>query len=165
MMPLDDFSCTPVYSTPPGASAGEQPAPPLLADLLEEIEAVILHYVRLREPRVVALLAQWVALTHLYERFKYTPQVWIHSAMPRCGKSRLLELLVLFSRGRPPVMVCLTAAVLFRCPPGPLFLDEVDQLRNSDRKEHGMSIPILNHGYMSGGLANARRLHRVVAGR
>ena len=65
MMPLDDFSCTPVSSTPPGAPAGGRPAPPLLADLLDEIEAVILHYVRLRAPRVVTVLALWVALTHL----------------------------------------------------------------------------------------------------
>ena len=151
-MPLDDDSGTQVSDTPPDAPAELQAAPSRLADLLTQVETVVLRYVRLRDPPVVAVLAIWVAHTYLYERFKYTPYLSIQSAMPRCGKSRLLELLALFSKGRPPVMACPTAAVLFRRPPGPLFLDEVDTLRSSDRTEHGTIIQILNHGYVAGGV-------------
>jgi len=130
-------------------------ASPSLAASLEEIAGIIRRYIVLPHPHLEILIALWVANTYVFERFRYCGYLAIRSATPGCGKSYLLELIAMFSNGRPSVTGIPTAATLYRrvgqARPV-LILDEVDNLRNADKDTHGQVLAVLNLGFKQGAM-------------
>ncbi|MEO7862849.1 MAG: hypothetical protein ABIU05_20915 [Nitrospirales bacterium] len=133
------------------SAAANQQHPPRLADLLEEIIAMIQHYIALPHRDLAALIACWIANTYTFECFQYCGYLWLHSATPACGKSQLLRLIGSFAKGAPQPTTFPTAAVLFRSQGQALLLDEVEALRGQDKHTHGDLLAILNEGFRRGG--------------
>lgn len=125
---------------------------PVLAEVLDEIALLIDHYFLLPHPFISILIACWVAQTYCFERFEYCGYLAFRSATPRCGKSRLLKLVAMLSKEKPPVFEQPTAAVLFRANQAVIVMDEVDRLRDADRQSYGDVISILNAGFERSGV-------------
>lgn len=122
-----------------------------LGDVLGKIVELVGRYSYLPHPSLAVLIACWIANTYTYEHFRYCGYLALRSAMPRSGKTRLLDLIGQLSNGSPRPTVLPTPAVLYRGKRKVLLLDEVDRLKNSDRETHGAIIGILNAGFQAGG--------------
>lgn len=133
----------------PASEKGE-PAPPCLADLVDEIAATILRHALLPADEIATLVSLWIAGTYCFRGFRYTGYLALRSATPRCGKSRLLRLVSAFAEGNPPVTSIPTAATIFRSGRSVLLLDEVDKLRNQDKDTYGEVLAVLNVGFERG---------------
>jgi len=138
-------------SIPQRSAAPSQPHPLRLADLLDEIVAIIQCYITLPHGNLAVLIACWIANTYTYQHFPYCGYLALRSATPRCGKSRLLQLIGLLAKGTPTPITFPTPAVLFRRQQDVVLLDEVDALGNRDKKMHGDLLNILNVGFQRNG--------------
>lgn len=132
------------------AAPTEPEEPARLADLLDEVAHLISRYTRLPVAAFAMLIACWIANTYLYERFRYCGYLALRSATPRCGKSRVLQILAQLVAGHPSINANPTAATLFRSSKKVLVLDEVDRLRNADKENFGTVMAILNVGFERG---------------
>jgi hypothetical protein len=106
------------------ATANPEP----LKNILAQLEAFLGRYIVFRSPAQATVIAVWIAHSHAIEATDFTPYLHISSPEKRCGKSRLLDLLVLLVRAAWAV-VSPSEAVVYRkisssCPT--LLLDEAD---------------------------------------
>jgi hypothetical protein len=134
----------------PATAVASASSIPQLGDILDEIEQLILRYISLPSPELAMVIACWIANTYTYERFRYCGYISIRSATPRCGKSRLLELIAMLSNGNPPVTTSITPATIFRSRRPVQVYDEVDRLRGTDKEAAAMVMAILNQGFKRG---------------
>jgi len=137
---------TPSWEVPPAAD---------LAVLLDDVRAIIRHYVIVDSAQADAL-ALWVAHTHALAAAEATPYLAVNSAEKRSGKTRLLETLSLLV-ARPWLTGRVTAAVLIRklaAPPPTLLLDESDAAFKAEKEYAATLQAILNSGYRRGGCAS-----------
>jgi len=123
---------------------------PPLADLIQEIEQAILKYVELEAAELATLLALWIVQSYNIKAFAFCAFLSLQSASPRCGKSRLLEVLGCMTAEPTPLETVPSAAVLYRGESVVIFLDEVDGLRNADKEKFGEVMAILNVAFKRG---------------
>ena len=143
----------------PVASAFHGPV--RVADEIDRITHLIQHYTALPNNDLGLLLACWIVNTYTFQHFRYCGYLALRSATPQCGKTRLLRLIGSVSKGNHKPIAFPTAAVIFRCGWEVMLLDEVDQLRNSDKDTYGALLAVLNIGFERGGavLRNERVEH------
>lgn len=124
---------------------------PSLARLLEEIEQYICRYLVL--PKIAYLpLALWAAATHASSLFDCFPYIAVISAVKRCGKTRVAEVLEMVVR-QPWRGTMPSSAALYRllCA-GTLLLDETEPLNAKNKSEATQNLlGVLNAGYRKGG--------------
>jgi hypothetical protein len=132
--------------------ATEQPEAEALAVLLQQMASIFNKYVELPSPEYATLISLWVGNTYAYLLFDSCGYLRLKSATPRCGKSRLLELIGSLVDPPVPIMTMPTAAILFRSERPVLILDEVDNLRQKDKEAYGDVLAILNMAYKKGGI-------------
>lgn len=111
---------------------------PASAELLREVESFLIRFVIL--PRCTVLpLALWVVATFCFDAFDAFAYLSVTSPMPRCGKTRLLEVLSLLV-SNPERTANISEAALFRiieADSPTLLLDEAETLRGkSERAEY-----------------------------
>jgi hypothetical protein len=116
------------------------------------VESFITRYAVLPEPARLPV-ALWAIATHLANSFDSFPYLSLSSPLPRCGKTRMLEVLELLV-ARPWRGTAPTEAVLFRfiqeIQPT-LLLDEVESLAGRNTSERNTAVlAILNAGYKKG---------------
>ena len=128
-----------------------KPAKPRLADLLDEIDRLILKYVNLPNVALAVLIAVWLAGACAHKKFRVFGYLALRSATPRCGKSTLLKIIGQLIKGCSPITTIPTAAILYRATWAMLLLDELDKLRNVDKEKYGEVLAVLNAGYEDGG--------------
>ena len=98
--------------------------------------------------------ALWAAHTHAIEYADATGYLSVTSPDKGSGKTRLLEVLRLLTRGQPGIMITPTASTIYRGlaaqPEGPLILDELDTVfgDRSDKFEEVRAI--INAGHRRG---------------
>src|SRR5215207_7276375 len=124
------------------------PAPPVDSTALyDSLVAALERYLVLAEgsPAYCALVL-WIMLSHVFDRFDYSPLLLVTGPTARCGKSRVLDLLRHLAR-EPKPSVNLTDAVLFRVVDErhpTLLIDEAD---NIQWKERGPLLSLINGGF------------------
>lgn len=123
-----------------------------LQDLIEEIAQTILRYVELETKEIAILLALWIVQSYRINTFAFSGFLSVQSASPRCGKSRLLEILGCLTDELTPLRTTPSAAVLYRTESKVLFLDEVDNLRNADKEKFGEIMALLCVAFKRGGV-------------
>ena len=133
-------------------NGGQAEHPSLLSGLIEEIEQTILQFVELESSEIATLLALWIVQSYRLEAFAFCGFLSMQSASPRCGKSRLLEILGCFTEEPTPLRTMPSPAVLYRSESLVIFLDEVDGLRNQDKEKYGEVIALLNVAFKRGGI-------------
>jgi len=135
-----------------GTNRNADTSPPLLADIIQEIEQTILKYIELEAAEIATLLALWIVQSYQIAAFAFCGFLGVQSASPRCGKSRLLEVLGCFTAELTPLRTMPTPAVLYRNERQVIFLDEVDALRNADKEKYGDVMALLNVAFKRGGI-------------
>jgi Protein of unknown function (DUF3631) len=122
--------------------------------LFNEIQAHITRYVVFSRPEDVDVVALWIMHTWVAHLFDFTPYIYLHSPVMRCGKTqvhRVVEPLV-----KNPLRTCnISEAALFReiADSHPTLLwDEIDSIfgnrRASELNENKRAL--LNAGYERG---------------
>jgi hypothetical protein len=119
------------------------PIPVQVAELLNDIEAVIKRHVILNE-HAAAALAVWVLHTYVFEMRDTVAYVAIESPEKRCGKTTLLSVMASMAC-KPLIASNITVGALFRsvhtCSPT-LFIDEADTFMAGNSTMRG----IINSG-------------------
>ena len=113
------------------ASVSEEDGEALVADLERFITAFVILPQRISLP-----LAAWVAATYCYETFDAFSYLLVTSPAPRCGKTRLLEVLSLIV-STPQRTANISESALFRVIRkfGPtLLLDEAENLKSKGER-------------------------------
>lgn len=133
--------------------------PPNLAYLLDTITAHMRDHIILPDEHGIPTLALWAAHTWATSSFYTTPRIILDSPEPGCGKSRVLEVLALYSHRAKQVANTSTAAVfrlIGQCvdqgdEPPSFLLDETDTIfgpRPTPASEELRGI--INAGYKRG---------------
>jgi hypothetical protein len=161
LLALDEVCRLATAAPPPEEDGAAAPSPDdataalPLAELLTAVVAFFEKYVVFRQPEQLVLLALWVAHTWALPAFDSTPYLYLHSAQPRSGKTRVLELLQVLVRN-PWLVAVVSAAAIIRKIAGALttmLLDEVDAIfRGSKYLSEGQELlrAALNVGYRRG---------------
>jgi Protein of unknown function (DUF3631) len=122
------------------------PGPVDGAALLNEIaEAIGSHIIMESFERDIAAL--WIIHTYIVRHFMISPKFWVRSAVRRCGKSTLIDVLAHLVN-RPWTTGSITKAALFRVIAKwrpTLLIDEVDTFVGEDEELRGMLN--LSHRY------------------
>lgn len=130
-----------------------QPIGPRPATIVETVARFIMKYVALPSYDEARLLALYAIHTHAFEVAYATPYLYVTSAEPECGKSRLLETLEYVCRNATMVAQ-ISASTLFRqlgsdTARPTMLIDEVDALFTGSKNEELRGI--LNSGYQHKG--------------
>ncbi|MEV7214071.1 DUF3631 domain-containing protein [Kitasatospora cineracea] len=105
------------------------------ATLLIELREHIRRYVLLPSAEALDAVTLWVAATHLQAAWHHAPRLAIVAPARRCGKSRLLDVLVETVHD-PLITVNTSAAAVYRTisnRPRTLLVDEADTIFGSSR--------------------------------
>jgi hypothetical protein len=125
------------------------------ADLLEDLLAALTRYVVFPDEHAAAAVALWITATHALRAFECAPRLVATSPDKRCGKSRLLDIIV-GTCHRPLATVNATVAAIFRSiddrHPPTLIIDEADTLFGSKKvAENNEDLrALLNAGHQRG---------------
>jgi len=130
-----------------------------LALLLNSICAFLSRYVVFQMPQQAQVLALWIVHCWVLGAFDYTPYLHVRSPEKQCGKSRLLDCLVLLVL-KAWLAILPSEAVLFRKieKDGPtLLLDEVDGIFSDNGKDEKREAlrSLLNAGFERVGTSSA----------
>lgn len=148
--------------TPSGASAIRNlqirhgyaaPIGPRPATIVETVAQFVTRYVVLPGYDESMLTSLYAIHTHAFEVAYATPYIYVTSAEPECGKSRLLEVLEYVCRNATMVAQ-ISASTLFRqlgsdIARPTMLIDEVDALFTGSKNEELRGI--LNSGYQHKG--------------
>lgn len=127
------------------------------AALLDEARTALARFVILPGEHAYTAVVLWVAATHGITAFEHATRLAIHSAVKRCGKSRLLEVIEALAHN-PLSTTNISVPALFRVidaageQPPTLILDEADRLLGDVRKDEDNRdlIAVLNNGFRLG---------------
>jgi hypothetical protein len=145
---LDDFNTIPSALVPVDGTE--------LGKLLDGVEVFLRRYVVLDEAKATAI-SLWTAHTHAIGAAQATPYLFVTSAEPESGKTRLLE--VLHGLVPEPLLTMnISDAALFRAIHSKqpvVFFDEVDSIFSPKARERAFRADLqalLNAGYRRGQL-------------
>lgn len=130
-------------------------AEPIDGSLAEALDAVLAHlrrFVSFSDPAQPIAVALWVAHTHVYDRGETSPILWIRSAAPQSGKTRLIETIEHLVQ-RPWKDMRPSEAVLYRRTHRDhptLLLDEVDAVFKDKSNQFEGLRAFLNAGNRRG---------------
>lgn len=131
--------------------------PPAAAVLLDEVRFTLAKYVVLPNEHAYIAVTLWIVATHAVGGFEHATRLAVHSAVKRCGKSRLLEVIEALAH-RPVSTTNISVPALFRMieagkgDPPTLILDEADRLFGSSKmdEDNRELIGLLNNGFRRG---------------
>jgi hypothetical protein len=127
------------------------------AALLTKVDAVLRQFVILPSEHAYTAIVLWIVATHAVPAFEHATRLAVHSAVKRCGKSRLLEIIEALSH-KPISTTNISTAALFRvidaagAHPPTLILDEADRLFGDAKKDDDNRelIALINNGFRLG---------------
>jgi hypothetical protein len=151
---LDDFDPEardrPDHPKGGGRDGTDYPATPVLDDVVGFLH----RFVVLGDAQAEAI-ALWIAHTHAFEAADTTPYIAVTSAIPRSGKTLLLEVAELLVR-EPLPAANMSDAVVFRAIEAlspTLLLDEVDAIFGPKARDREDLRGLLCAGYKRGAVA------------
>lgn len=153
---VDPSSASAIANGHPSRGKVQYDAPigPRPASIVDEVAGFIRRYVVLPSYTEAFTLALWTIHTHAFEVAYATPYIYVNSAEPECGKTRLLETLEYVARNAS-VAAKVTPSTLYRemsdpdSPKPTMLVDEVDALFSGSKNEDMRGI--LNSGYQHRG--------------
>jgi hypothetical protein len=124
------------------------------ADVLNEVSAEIRKYCILPGEHAYVAVTLWCAATHAQLSWEHATRLVIKSPLKRCGKTRLLEVLLELAYAALPAANISVAALVHGIDendPPTLFLDEADAIFAKRRGDHSETAEalrgILNTGF------------------
>jgi len=134
-------------------------SPPLLFNEIEDYFRESAFY---KFKEIPSFLALWVMGTYIYSVFEYFPYIWFNSPSKRSGKTLLLERIGSLAFNSSPITTNLSESWLFREPSAnrtTLLLDELENLKDSDKEKWGNTMAVLNAGFKKG--ATVPRIEKI----
>jgi hypothetical protein len=128
---------------------------PATGRLLERVRELLRRYLVLPSEHTERALALWVLHTWAFDAARITPYLFIRSAEPESGKTRVLEVLRLVCRTAKRAST-ITEAALYQAVEAwkpTLLLDEVDNVFTGRGDREVALCAVLNDGYELGGTA------------
>ncbi|WEH34207.1 DUF3631 domain-containing protein [Streptomyces sp. AM 4-1-1] len=123
--------------------------------LLDELRAQITQFVILPSPEALDAVTLWAVATHLQRAWQHAPRLAVVGPAKRCGKSRLLDVLV-ETVHEPMLTINTTPAAIFRSitedNPPTLLVDEADTIFGSPKvaEKNEEMRGLLNAGHQQG---------------
>jgi hypothetical protein len=123
--------------------------------VLDDVERVIGRYVILPSEHALTAVVVWIVATHVQRDLHTAPRLAITSPEKRCGKSRLLDLVIELVY-RPLVAMNATVPAIFRSldedDPRTLVLDEADAIWSNRKQSDGAEDlrALVNAGFERG---------------
>lgn len=118
--------------------------------ITDEISAFVRRFVAFPDDHYADVLALWILHTHAFDGSYATPYIYVNSAEPQSGKSRVLEVTQLLVRNALQG-ANVTESTMFRIMADTqptLFIDEVDTIFDGSKNEGLRGV--LNSGYKVG---------------
>src|SRR5260370_5915102 len=112
---------------------------------LDPVEGMLRRYVRVKAHEYVAV-SLWVAHTHVYDRFAFTPRLAVTSPTSDCGKTTLLLMLEALC-ANPHKSDDITPAALFRLIESGVTTMLCDEIDNADLTNNRTFRTIANGGH------------------
>jgi hypothetical protein len=128
------------------------PPIPQTADLIFQIQGLLLRHVIFKDDRYALLIAVWVCATYLHDVFTIFGYIWLNSPVKRCGKSLVEEILQHLCANATPRLFNASEAAIFRLADRShtLILDEIENIRSQDKEKHQAIMTVLNSGFAAG---------------
>lgn len=155
--PLDPEEGDGEESNPFVPEAQEPEHRPRGADLLNEIELILRRYAYLQHDWHYHAITLWIAGTYFMSAFEYVSRLILVSPQPRCGKSRVLELIESLSY-RGFMTSSVSGAYLVRRLNNldehrmTLMIDEADTVLSRRHDDNAALDNVLNSGFKSTGV-------------
>lgn len=118
---------------------------------LESIESFLRRFVIFSDDAHARVLSLWILHTWTFDAAYATPYIYVNSAEPQSGKTRVMETVGLLAR-RPMMSSNVSTAALFSmigASAPAVFIDEVDTVFSGAKNEELRGV--LNSGYKQGG--------------
>jgi hypothetical protein len=123
-------------------------------NIVDEITAFMKRFIVFSEDAHADVLALWILHTHAFEGSYATPYIYVNSAEPQSGKTRVLEVCELLARS-PQKAANMTVSALFsrmQSSQPTVFIDEVDTIFAGAANDELRGV--LNSGYKRGGVVS-----------
>lgn len=135
----------PDFTDFPGPSGDGQPS------ILDAVERYIRRFVVLTDHQAAAVVL-WIAHVFVFAAATSTPYLWISSATPRSGKSRLLEVVeAILGELRAVFTMNISPSALYRMvdanPGMAVLVDESDRLLRGDKERASEIIGLIDSGF------------------
>lgn len=141
--------------TSPDGDLGELPVTYDEQDMLTTAEAMVAfsrRYVYHPDTATHHVTVLWSMHTHMMEKWRFTPRLYVTAPQPKCGKSTQADLLAFFAY-KPLPVASTSAAGLFRAishwAPS-VLLDEADN-QFSSAQDRRVLTGVVNEGYKKNG--------------
>jgi hypothetical protein len=129
-----------------------KPSKPAPFKPLEAIADFMRRFIAFSDDRHADILALWTLHTWTFDAAYATPYIYVNSAEPQSGKTRVMEVAQLLTRLSQPTSNISTAALFSSIGSSAptLFMDEVDTVFTGAKNEELRGV--LNSGYKAGGV-------------
>ena len=121
---------------------------------LVEVQEILRNYVYFADHRIYTLLAVWITGTYVYSIFSHFGYVFLHSQMPRCGKTRAEEVTSHLAfeattpRNAPTPPTMRETAV----EGGTAIFDTLERWREKGTESFASAMELLDAGFRNGGV-------------
>src|SRR5579872_3730968 len=117
------------------------------------VRAVLKDYVYFGDDRMYTLLAAWITGTYVYSIFSHYGYLFLHSLMPRCGKTRAEEVTshLAFEATQPrnaPTPPSMRETVVAG---GTAIFDTLERWKEKGSESYGAAMELLDAGFRNGG--------------
>ena len=138
-------------------ASGQVPDSPIA-----EVSETVQRYVYFSDQRLYTLLAMWIAGTYVVSIFSHYGYVFLHSTVPRCGKTRVEEVTShLAFEATSPINAPTSAALReIAVEGGTAIFDTLERWRQKSAESFAAVMEILDAGFRRGGLAKKMVSHK-----
>jgi hypothetical protein len=123
-------------------------------DLLARIESLLRAFVHFEDDRLYTFVALWTIGTYFYLIFSHYGYLFLHSVLPRSGKTRLLEVNShLAFEASQPLNAPTTATIRETAAEGrTLQLDTLERWKGKSAEAYSAAMELLDAGFRNGGV-------------
>lgn len=122
--------------------------------LFESVSTVLINFAHFEDERIGILIDLWVIGTYVYTVFSHYGYLFLHSSLPRSGKTRVLEVIShLAFEATQPLNAPTTPTIRDTASEGgTLQLDTLERWRGKSAEAYSAAMEFLDAGFRNGGV-------------
>ena len=126
------------------------------SDLLSRVHTHLRDYLHFQDERLFSFLCAWAIGTYLYSLFSHYGYLFLHSVLPRCGKTRVQEVLShLCFEATGPLNGPTVATIRDTAAEGrTLQLDTLERWKAKSTEAYAAAMEYLDAGFRNGGVVS-----------
>ena len=126
--------------------------------LLGKIAAIFVSYLYFADPRHYILLPLWTLGTYVYSTFTHYGYLHLFSPTPRCGKTRVQELIYHLAFEATQPLNAPTPPVIrdYAAEGGTVQLDTLERWQEKNRESFSATMELLDAGFRAGGTVSIK---------